>query len=128
VSSVGETLVIRRAADLGALRRSRTRWRAISLDAPSLPLEEQARWQSRLAHDYGGCGCETGRSFLLAGLIGIVALIWLTWGREDWSRLERGLWSAGIVFGAALLGKLVGLLAAHLRLRRSLQELSALLG
>ena len=125
MNTAGGTLVIRSAADLQLLLRGRTRWRAIALEASHLPPDEQARWQIRLARDYGACGCEMGEYFMAAGLIAIALLMWQTWGLIGWSWLDRGLWAVGILFAAALVGKLVGLLVAHLRLRRAVAELSA---
>jgi hypothetical protein len=121
----GGTLVIRNAADLQLLLPGRTQWRAIELYSPELPPDEQASWQDRLARDYGACGCETGRYFMAASLLGIALLMWQTWGLVDWSWLDRGLWAFGILFAAAFVGKLAGLLVARLRLRRTVAALSA---
>lgn len=125
MKAAGGTLVIRSAADLQLLLLGRTRWRTIELDAPHLPPDEQASWQARLARDYGGCGCETGRYFMAAGLLAIALLMWQTWGLVGWSWLDRGLWAFAILFAAAFVGKVAGLLVARLRLRQAVAELSA---
>jgi hypothetical protein len=127
VTRASGTLVIRGAADLQALRRGPPRWRAITVMAPALAPGEQARWQDRLAHDYGGCGCETGQYFMLAGLVGVAVLTWQTWSRDGWTWHQRGLWGFGLLVTAALLGKLAGLWVARRRLRRSISELGGLL-
>lgn len=62
---------------------------------------------------------------MAAGLLGIALLMWQTWGLADWSWLDRGLWAFGILFAAAFVGKVAGLLVAHLRLRRTVAELRA---
>lgn len=124
MKSASDPLVLRNTADLRVLLRGRTRGKTITLDTPQLPLDEQMRWQARLARDNGACGCETGERFSVVGLIAIVLLVWLTWGRADWSWLDRGLWAFGILLATGLAGKATGLWKARQRLRQSVAELS----
>jgi len=117
------TLAIRTAGDLAALLDRAIFYRGIAVEAPGLAADSARAWSDRLAHDYSGCGCDTGVWFGLAGLIAAGA--WLALGTGGWG--ARGGVAFGLLVVAALTGKAAGLLVAGRRLRASIAALAPLL-
>lgn len=84
---------------------------------------ERGRWERQLNRDFYACGCDTGATGVMLGLlVGIVAAVYARFA-GDW-----GTGSAvGLAFGTAVaggvLGKLVGVSSARVRLRRTIAEI-----
>ena len=117
------TIAIRTASDLARLLEPRHGWRGISVEVPGLDGDAARSWSDRLAHDYSGCGCDTGQYFGIAGLI--AAGSWLWFGSGGW--WGRGAGAFAILAFAAVAGKAAGLLIARRHLRRSIAALAPLL-
>lgn len=121
-----EDILLSSAEDLRALRVHpfQVRPRGLRLEAPSLPPSEAREWQGRLSRDYSDCGCGAGAAFTVAALAGCVLHVFFIrpGGARtlNWISIATG---AGILMAGALSGKILGLLAAHLRLKRTIAEL-----
>jgi hypothetical protein len=112
----GQTLEIRTGDDLAKLLASGTRFRGIALRVPALPAAERRSWEARLAHDYGGCGCDTQPFFMLLGTVATGAL---SFG------LRAGTDASWLVVGAAALATMtifaaIGMVVGRWRARRRL--------
>ena len=119
-------VVIETAADLRALQR-KTSYRDtaddIQLDVSHLDPDESERWERALNRYAFSCGCELGSAFLVAAIIaylGVRALQPLGLGAIGWQQVGIAL-AIGVV--AALVGKLVGLLYARIRLQLTVEGL-----
>lgn len=88
--------------------------------------ENREKWQRELNRSYHACGCDTGAKGVLIGLLagliaaGLDGAPWLSWQ------------AAGVVFGpalaGALIGKIIGLVRAQFRLTRTVREIAAGVG
>jgi hypothetical protein len=79
------------------------------------------RLRAELRRQRASCGCEVGSAFAMVGLVVDVAL--LTSGYREWTGWGSAGWLALWVVGLSLLGKLIGLAYARIRivqLRRAL--------
>lgn len=85
--------------------------------------ENREEWQRELNRSYHACGCATGAKGLLIGLL--AGLFAAAVGTAPWLSSQ----AAGIVFGSALagaaIGKVIGLARAHIRLTRTIREITA---
>lgn len=120
-------LEIRHARDLAGLLKPQPSVRGISLLAPELDPIEAKRWEARLAHDYSGCGCETGSLFMVGGVLAAGMLVWNVWNDPAWSLMEAVGGAFAILVSAVAAGKISGLLLARRRLRRTVAALLPLL-
>jgi hypothetical protein len=95
--------------------------RPVQLDLPSVPTDHSSRLQSILDRSMNACGCQEGAVGLVAGVL-LAAYLW----RSSYLTHFLGWSQAGLIFcllsGGALVGKVVGLVRARIRLRRSIKE------
>ncbi len=128
-------MLIRTETDLLALMAEQSlihpfRRPAALLDIPQFTPKEGADWGARLEHLRNQSGCTAAiiglGGFTLASLLYVLAAaLQTTPGSEpDYPTIlfNGALFSAGLVF-SALLGKLVGLILAALRFRRTCRAL-----
>jgi hypothetical protein len=95
------------------------RTRAGRRDVTHVVLEfaHDARDARDINHGLHACGCEVGSVFVFAALASLATAFLLGW-RTPW-------WMAvAIVFGAAIIGKITGLVLAEWRLRAAIRRLS----
>lgn len=84
---------------------------------------ERKRWESELNRYYFACGCDTGATGLILGLLaGIV------WAAYSIIQGETGIgYAVGVVLliaiAGAVAGKLIGLIQANNRLNRTVTEI-----
>jgi hypothetical protein len=130
-----QVLLIRTQADLLALLRQRSllhsiRRPAAVLDIPQLSADESADWGNRLERLRSACGCTAAMiglgAFTLASVFCVLAAaLMMPLGSEpDYLTILFGavLFFAGMIL-SILLGKLVGLLLAAARFRRTCRAL-----
>ncbi|MCA9737924.1 MAG: hypothetical protein R3E98_01855 [Gemmatimonadota bacterium] len=92
----------------------------VALALTALSPEENLAFQTRLNRLFGACGCRTGAVGSLAALALVV--IGAVSGSDLGTAATVGMGSVAFLAGGAL-GKGVGLVHAHLQLRRTLAEL-----
>jgi hypothetical protein len=93
--------------------------------AALLPPDEAARWVERLDELHNECGCAVGARFFFTALVGYPA-VWYWLLRPSLpSPLYAALVGVGVIFFAAGLGKLTGILLARRRLRLAVGSLQA---
>ena len=93
--------------------------------AAALPPDEAARWIEKLDKLQNECGCTVGARFLFAALV-IYPAVWYWLLRPRFSSLwYAALIGVAVLFLAAGLGKLTGILIARYRLRRVIRNLQA---
>ena len=91
------------------------------------PVEHRERFEYRINAHYQACGCvESGISVLLT--IAVLVTWRIAWPEHPVYAWRDATLDIGIVFVAALLGKLVGIVRSHLALQGTLQELARILG
>lgn len=118
--------LIRAPEDLEAVAKSRNLLfpgLSFRLEVPDLTEAERARWERRINRYSSVCGCKSSAWFLTIAVIGYLGFLLLapdTMVPQGWSRLS---WGVGVVFIAGLIGKLIGLLAGSILLRRTLRSL-----
>jgi hypothetical protein len=120
----GRVLRVREPDDLAALTRGRKRYDAVELATERLAAPERERWEERLATAHNECGCHAGGLALLAGLAVVAVVGIVSPGNLTWSRALLGL---SICVAAAVIGKLAGIVAAQVRLRRDVRRVASLL-
>jgi ABC-type transporter Mla maintaining outer membrane lipid asymmetry permease subunit MlaE len=110
---------IRTVDELIALRRRRARYgvRGVALPLVADP-RRRARLEARINRDLASCGCETGAVFVAAGLIVMVVAALDGSVSLDWRGIGHAI---GVLLALGLIGKVVGLLVAELRLRATLR-------
>ena len=93
--------------------------------AAALPPDEAARWIEKLDKLQGECGCDIGARVFFAALV-IYPAVWYWLLRPRLSSLwYAALIGVVVLFLAAGLGKLTGILVARFRLRRAIHTLQA---
>jgi len=92
------------------------------------PEESRKQLEKRINENYNACGCRSGEVFVLLGIAGIFLLIVLKPLGTISLNLNFFLISIGSIFFLALIGKLTGLLIAHLNLKRDLIRLQNQIG
>jgi hypothetical protein len=91
----------------------------VVVEMPQLDGGERQRWSSRLSFWLNACGCSTGAVFTLAA---ITWCVMVPLAERD-ALPTRIVASVGFVLGAALLGKIVGLLGARVMLAIDVKRL-----
>lgn len=97
----------------------------VRIEADTVARERAEAWEKRLNRDYNACGCDTGAVGMLAGVVGYVVWLSLQPGGvtgRGWGALWLGL---GVAAAATAAGKLVGLVAARLRIGRTIREIDS---
>jgi hypothetical protein len=92
------------------------------------PEENSTQFEKRINKNLNACGCRTGEIFILLGMIGISLTIVLKPFGYTSLNLEFFLFSSGIILFLAFLGKVMGLLIAHINLKRDLIRLQNRIG
>src|ERR1041385_2671092 len=88
--------------------------------AAQLPAAEAARCIARLDELRNECGCSTGMRFFLVTLVVYTAAwFWYPFISSPWLAVLAGIFT---LFLAAGFGKLIGILTARYRLRRTIQD------
>lgn len=98
-------------------------FRKIELNLPYLNKSENKVWEKLVQKEYFSCGCTTGSYFVGAGILLTCIYIIYTFIFELPISLKIVL---ATIVGFAILGKLIGLLLAHIRLLRIIQSLGYL--
>lgn len=97
----------------------------IVLGREGAPAWQIRRWEDDLRRLQTACGCEQGAAGLIAGIAAYLFYLLLRpggWGDPGTRELWIGL---GVVVATSSAGKLVGLLAAHRRLKRAVREIQS---
>ncbi len=123
-SSRREALVLSSLADIESLRSSPERlWRLnrpIELRLQHIPQPEREQLEYRLNELSEACGCAQGSA---AGVIGIIIVIF-AWIQRGYTLTFRLVFiSLATVIFASLVGKLVGVISARIRLHHTLAKL-----
>lgn len=107
-------MIVTSPAELRTLRTraSRRQWSRVVLAFPHEGADERA-----INRGLHACGCEAGSIFLVSALVALVLALALGWRTSWWT-------VAAIVFGAALAGKITGLVLAEWRLRSVIARLA----
>lgn len=92
-------------------RANRRQWSRVVLAFPHEGADERA-----INRGLQACGCEVGSIFLMTALVVLVLAFVAGWRTSWWN-------VTAIVFGAALAGKITGLVVAELRLRSVITRL-----
>lgn len=116
--------VISEPADLSRVQTSTfLPGRSLHLRLQGLDPNEARTWETRLNRHYGTCGCGTSAAFLSVALCGSVFVL---------ATQPRGLLAAGagdlglaaiVVLSAGIVGKLVGMAMARVRLHLTIRAL-----
>ena len=89
--------------------------------AAALQSDEAARWITRVDELRNECGCSLGMRFFLATLVIYpAAWFWYPFISSPWLAALAGIFA---LFLAAGCGKLIGILIARYRLRRTIHDL-----
>ena len=84
--------------------------------------KDRASLEKELNRHYYACGCTEGAKGLLLGLFIGTVLSMSAWFRASWSLLDAGtLLLSGAILGAVV-GKVIGLLHANMRLRATIRH------
>jgi hypothetical protein len=116
--------VIREPDDLAHLRSSALfPGRSLQLRLSELDGHEARSWESRLNRHYRACGCGTSAAFLGVALcVGVALLAMRPGGVLAVGVLDLGLLAVAVI-GAGVVGKLVGLAVARVRLHVAIRAL-----
>ncbi len=114
---------INSAEQLHELKSIIKNFRKIELNLPYLNNSENKVWEKLVQKEYFSCGCTTGSYFVGAGILLTCIYIIYTFIFEMPISVKMIL---ATIVGFAILGKLVGLLLAHVRLLRIIQSLGYL--
>ena len=118
------TLAIASENDTRPLVVTWRRFDDVRIVAAGLSGEERDAWEDRLLGLYTECGCHMGG---IATLLAIVVVIGVTLAAEPLSGFAGAAAGIGVIFGAALAGKAIGIAAARFRLRNEVRRLGAVL-
>jgi hypothetical protein len=118
---VGRVLHVRSERDLSRLSRTWNRYDRIRLVTDQLDADERGRWEERLLSAYANCGCDAGGVAVLLALVGLVVVAIAVPGARTWTAVGLGV---ATTVAAALIGKVVGVAIARLRLRRDIRRVS----
>ncbi|HKS21283.1 MAG TPA: hypothetical protein VJZ76_00685 [Thermoanaerobaculia bacterium] len=119
LSAPRRTLCIHTARDLDLLLRTWNRYDTIIL-AGVLGPDDGPAWERRLFALYDDCGCDAGGIALLLVLSVIAWLLMTRRAHGDWHAAALAI---AACLGAALFGKLAGILIARIRLWRDVRYL-----
>jgi hypothetical protein len=116
--------VIREPADLMRVRTSTVfPGRSLQLRIPSLEPNEARAWETRLNRHYVACGCGMSAAFLFVALcVCVLVLAGRPGGLLAVSVADLGL-AALAVLAAGVVGKLVGMAVARVRLHLAIRSL-----
>lgn len=120
----GAILRARSGRDLAGLKRTWGRFEAIELATDALDESERVRWEARLLARYTACGCDTGAVAVLLALAGALVAGLASPNQPSWGGAGIAL---ALCLAAALVGKVVGIAVARLRLARDVRRLGRLL-
>ena len=122
-----KTVFVRHVADLTVFHALLPKYDSILLKFDKLSNDENERWGNKLFASYSACGCTTGAYFMLIGFI-LTILYSALWPNTVLSNPIGYLLKGFIIWVAsAVLGKLVGLIAAKIRLFMQLNKLQTIL-
>lgn len=116
--------VISEPADLSRIRTSTfLPGRSLHLRLQGLDPNEARAWEKRLNRHYGTCGCGTSAAFLSVALCGSLFVL----ATRPGGLLAAGAGDLGlaaiVVLSAGIVGKLVGMAVARVRLHITLRAL-----
>lgn len=95
-------------------------FKKIDLKLPHLNDLQNQTWEKLIKKEYFSCGCTTGSYFVGIGILCSLIYIVYTFAFPTPISIKMIL---ALVVGMAILGKLVGLFLAHIRLLRIVQSL-----
>ena len=96
----------------------------IRLEIPIVSETERHSWQTQLNNYKNDCGCSTGAIFLSATLVVVVAIVIVTaFNSPVTSTIKIGLAGIPVLLFSALVGKMLGLIIAHLKFKRACAKL-----
>jgi hypothetical protein len=116
-------IYINSAEQLHELKSIVKNFKKIELKLPYLNDLQNEAWEKRIQKEYFSCGCTTGSYFVGLGIL--IAIIYLVYTLTVGTSISIKMILITIV-GLAILGKLVGLFSAHIRLIRIIQSLGYL--
>ncbi len=94
---------------------------------PAFTLAENEYWYKLISKHYKGCGCETGSVFIMIAFVLILGYLLFNWFHFGKAISLMIIINAFIfIIVSAVIGKLVGINIAKVRLRRKIKELCAL--
>ncbi|MBA4407611.1 hypothetical protein C0389_10080 [bacterium] len=97
--------------------------KTIKLDIPFLSQEENFKYNEQINKYRNACGCETGSVFLtIASVVCIIGIV-SNFSFFEFSFLHKVLFSVVFIFIFSIIGKLVGLFIAKIKLYRLLKNL-----
>ncbi len=121
-----EPYLIQGVSDLDELLRMQYFKRTFRTISPKLSMggdDESQAWQAKIDRYQKMCGCELGSIFLFAALflyLGYLVFRDHEIGAIWWQDLGTGF---AIVTASAVLGKVIGLAYAHIRVNRILRQI-----
>jgi hypothetical protein len=91
----------------------------IQLEIPIDSETERHSWQTQLNKYKNDCGCSTGAIFLSVTLVIMIVLaVFTAFNSPMTATIKLSLIGIPVVFFSALVGKILGLIIAHLKFRR----------
>jgi hypothetical protein len=131
-SQRGPTIVKDQADALALLGRARSGRKVIHgslrIESSALSPSERERWRERISALANDCGCGVGGAFALIATGAYVVAIFVLDFAATWSGSRLAGIGAIVLFAAAFLGKIAGLLLSRRRLRDLLRGLVVTLG
>ena len=86
------------------------------------------KWIEKIKKDYLACGCDTGALFLILSLLTIIIFFSIKWLKDlPCLTSTNVLYSILLLFLAAGIGKIVGLIIAKHRLKKNLKQLATII-
>lgn len=122
-----KTVLVRQMAELTVFHALFPKYDSILLKFDELTKDENERWGDKLFANYSACGCTTGAYFMLTGFILTLLYAALSLKIILSNPMAYVLKGFTIWVVAALVGKLVGLIFAKIRLFVQLGKLKAIL-
>jgi len=120
---MNKTFIINDLYKLKKLLRFGPKYR-FSIQFSQLTQLENQTWQNRIEKHYDACGCEIGSAFVFAGIV-----ISLIFALLNLSLLVASPWQLagyflGFLFIMGGIGKIIGLIYAHIKLKHEIMELT----
>ena len=94
----------------------------IRMELPQFSPEENAKYGGKFNDWHEACGCELGAVFVFVALAGFAIYAGFFAEAVHWPLIRKGLI---ILFSAAAIGKVIGIVAAKVLLRRTVGRLAA---
>lgn len=117
-------LRVRTADELSRLTRSWNRFDKIELLTDRLEADARECWERRLLSAYEECGCDAGGLAVLIALVGFVVFAAGFRHAPWWTNVALGV---AAMLTAAVVGKLVGIAIARVRLQRDICRVKSFL-